>query len=116
VSFFSFIAAFLLLTEVLFTGNLLAKIILIFLFGISIVGSFAITFSISAGLFPKYTNSASGLMVASANLGMMIFQYVSGYMSEYYSRNSVLYINISLLFILIIVTAILNFHRKFDRT
>lgn len=115
ILFFSFIASFLLLIGVLFTGNLIAKNILIFLFGMSLAGNFTITFSISAGLFPKYTNSASGIMVAAANLGMMIFQYVSGYMSEYYSRNSVLYINISLLFILIIATSFLNFHRKFDR-
>jgi hypothetical protein len=46
----------------------------------------------------------------------MIFQYLSGYMSEYFSKNSVLYINISILFILIIITSFLNFHRKFDRT
>jgi len=113
---FSFAISFLLLMGVLFAGNLITKIILIFLFGISIAGNFTITFSIGVGLFPKYTNSASGLSVAFANLGIMIFQYLSGYMSEYYSKNSVLYINISILFILIILTSFLNFHRKFDRT
>ena len=113
---FSFIISFFLLIGVLFTGNLIAKNILIFLFGISIAGNFTITFSIGSGLFPKYTNSASGLTVAFANLGIMTFQYLSGYMSEYYSKNSVLYINISILFILIIITSFLNFHRKFDRT
>ncbi len=113
---FSFIISFLLLTGVLFTGNLIAKVILIFLFGVSIAGNFTITFSIGVGLFPKYTNSASGLTVAFANLGIMIFQYLSGYMSEYYSKNSVLYINISILFVLIILTSFLNFHRKFERT
>jgi len=114
--FFSFIISFFLLIGVLFTGNLIAKNILIFLFGISIAGNFTITFSISVELFPKYTNSASGLTVAFANLGIMVFQYVSGFMSEYYSRNSVLYINISILFILIIATALLNYSKKFSRT
>ena len=112
----SFIISFLLLIGVLFLGNLIAKLILIFLFGVAIAGNFTITFSIASGLFPKYTNSASGLTVAFANLGIMIFQYLSGYMSEYYSKNSVLYINISILFVLIILTSFLNFHRKFDRT
>jgi len=114
--FFSFIISFFLLTGVLFTENLIAKNVLIFLFGISIAGNFTITFSLSAELFPKYTNSASGLTVAFANLGIMVFQYVSGFMSEYYSRNSVLYINISILFILIIATAFLNYNKKFSRT
>ncbi|MFC2144749.1 MFS transporter, partial [Actinomycetota bacterium] len=112
----SFIISFFLLIGVLFIGNLITKLILIFLFGIAIAGNFTITFSIASGLFPKYTNSASGLSVAFANIGIMIFQYLSGYMSEYYSKNSVLYINISILFVLIILTSFLNFHRKFERT
>jgi len=113
---FSFTISFFLLIGVFFASNLIAKNILIFAFGIAIAGNFTMTFSIASGLFPKYTNSASGLSVAFANLGIMIFQYLSGYMSEYYSKNSVLYINISILFILIILTSFLNFHRKFDRT
>jgi predicted MFS family arabinose efflux permease len=113
---FSFAISFLILIGVLFVNNLIAKNVLIFLFGITIAGNFTITFSIASGLFPKYTNSASGLSFAFANLGMMTFQYLSGYLSEYYSKNSVLYINISILFVLIILTSFLNFHRKFDKT
>ena len=113
---FSFIVSFLFLIGILYADNLIAKIVLIALFGIAIAGNFTMTFSIASGLFPKYTNSASGLTVAFANLGVMMFQYLSGYMSEYYSKNSVLYINISILFILIILTSFLNFHKKFERT
>ncbi len=112
---FSFSISIFLLTGVLLCGNLAVKIILIFLFGIAISGNFSLTFSIASGLFPKHTNSASGLTVAFANLGMMIFQYLSGYMSEFFSKNSVLYINISLLLVLIVLTVLLNFHRKFQR-
>lgn len=113
---YSFTISFIILFGVLFTENLIAKIVLIFLFGVSIAGNFTITFSIGSGLFPKYTNSASGLSIAFANLGVMTFQYISGYMSEHYSKNSVLYINIAILFILIIITSFLNYHRKFDMT
>jgi MFS family permease len=112
----SFIISFLLLIGVLFSGNLIVKLSLIFLFGIAIAGNFTMPFSIASSLFPKYTNSASGLSLAFANIGIMIFQYLSGYMSEYYSKNSVLYINISILFVLIALTSFLNFHRKFERT
>ncbi len=113
---FSFTVAFFILLGVLFTENLIAKVILIFVFGIAIAGNFTLTFSIGSGLFPKYTNSASGLSIAFANLGVMTFQYISGYMSEHYSKNSILYINISILFILIIITSFLNYHKKFYRT
>ena len=112
---FSFSISIFLLSGVLLCGNLAVKIILIVLFGIAISGNFSITFSIASGLFPKHTNSASGLTVAFANLGMMIFQYLSGYMSEFFSKNSVLYINIALLAILIVLTALLNFQRKFQK-
>jgi len=115
ILFFSFTISIFLLAGILFVDNLVAKNIFIFLFGIGIAGNFSLTFSIASGLFPRHTNSASGLTVAFANLGMMIFQYLSGYMSEYFSRNSVLYINLTLLVILIVLTSFLNFHRKFQR-
>lgn len=111
---FSFIASFFLLVGILFMQDLIFKNILIFLFGIAIAGNFSITFSIASELFPEYANSASGLMVAFANLGVMVFQYLSGYFSEYYSKNSILYINITILLVLIILTSILNYHKKFN--
>jgi len=110
---FSFIASFFLLVGILFIQDLIFKNILIFLFGIAIAGNFSITFSIASELFPEYANSASGLMVAFANLGVMVFQYLSGYFSEYYSKNSILYINITILLVLIILTSVLNYHKKF---
>ena len=110
---FSFIASFFLLIGILFIQDLIFKNILIFLFGIAIAGNFSITFSIGSELFPEYANSVSGLMVAFANLGIMVFQYLSGYFSEYYSKNSVLYINIAILLVLIILTSILNYYKKF---
>ena len=103
---FSFTISIFLLIGVLFIGNLVIKNILIFLFGMSMAGNFSITFSISSEFFPRHTNSASGIIVAFSNLGVMVFQYTSGYFSEYYSRNSVLYIDISILLILISTTAV----------
>ena len=110
---FSFIASFFLLIGILFIQDLIFKNILIFLFGIAIAGNFSITFSIGSELFPEYVNSVSGLMIAFANLGIMVFQYLSGYFSEYYSKNSVLYIDIAILLVLIIFTSFLNYYKKF---
>lgn len=45
---------------------------------------------------------------AAAYLGSIIFQYVSGFMSEHFSKNSVLYIDISLLFIIFILAIVIN--------
>jgi len=110
---FSFIVSFFLLIGILFMQDLVFKNILIFLFGVAIAGNFSITFSIASELFPEHSNSASGLIVAFANLGIMVFQYLSGYLSEYYSKNSILYINIAILLVLIILASVLNYHKKF---
>ena len=112
---FSFIIGFLLLTGIVFAENLVIKNILIFMFGITVVGNFTISFSIASEFLPEYTNAASGLIFAFSNIGIIIFQYLTGYFSEYYSKSSVLYINISLLFILIIITSFLNYYRRFRR-
>ncbi len=115
VLFFSFSISFFLLIGVLFMDNLILKNIFIFLFGLNIAGNFTITFSIGSELFPEYANSASGLMLTFAHLGIMVFQYINGYTLEYWSKNSILYINKAILFILVVLTAILNLNRKFSR-
>jgi predicted MFS family arabinose efflux permease len=112
---FSFIASFFLLIGILFVQDMIFKNILIFLFGIAVAGNFPIVFSIASGLFPQYANSISGLMITFANLGVMVFQYLSGYFSEYYSKSSVIYINIFILLILIIIASILKYHKKFNK-
>ena len=116
--FFSFIISFSMLIGILLVNNIILKIIFIFLFGCSVSGSFALTFSIGTSLFPEYnyTNSVAGLLVTFGKLGIMVFMYLSGYLLEYYSKESVLYINISVLLILIVVTAILSFNKKLSGT
>jgi predicted MFS family arabinose efflux permease len=112
---FSFVISFFFLAGILFLDNLILKNILIFLFGINMAGNFTLTFSIGSELFPEYANSVSGLMVAFAHMGVMVFQYLSGYASEYWSKDSVLYINMAILFILIVLAAVLNLNKRFSR-
>lgn len=111
---FSAIISFLALIGVFFSSSLILKNIFVFLFGLSIAGNFTITYSIGTGLYPEYTNFASGFLVASANFGVMIFQYLGGYLSEHFSKNSVLYMDIILLFVLFLVILILNLSKKFS--
>ena len=111
----SFAAGFILLVGILFIDNLVIKNILIFLFGVAVVGNFTISFSVASGFLPKYNNAISGLTFAFSNIGIILFHYITGYMSEYHTRSSVLYINIILLFVLIILTSFLNYHWKFKK-
>jgi len=113
VLLFSAIISFAALAGVFFSSDLILKNILIFLFGAGIAGNFTITYSIGTDLHPGYTNFASGFLMASANLGVVIFQYLGGYFSEHFSKNSVIYIDILLLFVFFIFVLILNVGKKF---
>jgi len=111
---FSAIISFIALVGVFFTSDLILKNIFIFLFGVSIAGNFTITYSIGTGMYPEYTNFASGFLIASANFGVIIFQYLGGYLSEHFSKNSVLYMDIILLFAFFIAVLILNTGKRFS--
>lgn len=100
--------SFIFLLSVFLTHNMTAKIILIFLFGINVAGNFSLTFSMGLNIGPQFTNIVSGLLHASSYLGVILFQYLSGYLSEHFSKNSVLYIDLALLLLLVIVIAIMN--------
>jgi MFS family permease len=92
---------------IIFTGNLIAKIVFICLFGICICGIFSIIYSLSLDIGLKYTNTASGIIYAFSYLGTIIFQYLSGYLSEHFSKNSVLYIDAILIFALLAMSLII---------
>ena len=92
---------------IFFTNNLVAKIIFISLFGISICGIFSIIYSLSLDIGIQYTNTASGIIYAFSYVGAIIFQYLSGYLSEHFSKNSVLYIDVGLIFALLVLSLII---------
>ncbi len=100
--------SFIFLLSAFLVPDITAKVIFIFLFGVNIAGNFSLTFSMGLNIGAQFTNIVSSLLNASAYLGVVIFQYLSGYMSENFSKNSVLYIDLALLLLLIVVVAIMN--------
>jgi len=95
-----------------FVSNIIIKVILIFLFGINIAGNFSLIFSISLNVGLKYTSTISGFLHGSAYIGTIIFQYISGYVSEYFSEDSVLYIIMGLLAALLLVIIFTMRHKE----
>ena len=71
---------------IFFTNSILIKIILIFLFGLNICGIFSIIYSLSLDVGVEYTNAASGLIFSFSYFGIVIFQFLSGYLSEHWSE------------------------------
>jgi len=96
---------------VFFINNLVIKNIMLFMYGISVTGNFTFLIIIALNLGSKYASTIATYTHALAYLGSIIFQYLSGYMSENFSKNSVFYINIALLFVIFILAVVINSRR-----
>jgi MFS family permease len=100
--------SFVFMILIFFIRNLIIKNIMLFFYGICITGNFSFMVILSLNLGSKYASSIAAYTHAAAYLGSIIFQYVSGFMSEHFSKNSVFYIDISLLFIIFILAIVIN--------
>jgi predicted MFS family arabinose efflux permease len=107
------VIAFIAITGMIFVDIIIIKTILIFIFGLGLSAIFTITFSLGLEVTKKYAGSVSGLLMAMAYPGVIVFQYISGYMLENISANSVLILDAVLVFLLLISVIILNFRRVF---
>jgi len=109
------ILGFIFLLSSTFADSLIFKIIFIFLFGYNIIGLFEMTLSLSVKVKPNYTGSTSTLIFSFAYIAMIIFHYTIGYFSEKLSVESVMYIDLITLFLLIVFVGFLNFYSKFRK-
>ena len=100
--------SFVFMLLIFFIRNLIIKNIMLFIYGICITGNFSFMVILSLNLGSKYASSIAAYTHAAAYLGSIIFQYISGFMSEHFSKNSVFYIDISLLFIIFILAIVIN--------
>ena len=107
------IISFIAITGMVFVDNLIVKIIMIMLFGFGLSAIFTITFSLGIEVNKKYAGSVSGLLMAMAYPGVIIFQYLSGYMLENLSANSVLILDTVLVFLLLVSVVVLNYRKAF---
>lgn len=92
---------------IIFINIIVLKIILIFLFGLNIAGVFEIIYSLSLDIVGEHINIASSFIFFFNYLGIIIFQFLSGYLSEHFSKNSVLYIDAILLFLTFVFSIII---------
>jgi MFS family permease len=107
----SILISFVFFIFILFVNIIYIKIGLIFLFGLSIAGAFSIIFSLILEIYSEYANAASSLLFSFGYFGAIIFQFLGGFFSEYYSKNSILYMDAVLLFLLA-VSVLGLFHRR----
>jgi predicted MFS family arabinose efflux permease len=113
VLLYGIIISFISLTGLLFLDNLILKIVLILLFGFGLAATFTITFSLGIEINKKYAGSVTGLLMAATYPGVIIFQYLSGYLLEHLSKNSVLVLDTVLVFFLLVSVVVLNYKKAF---
>jgi MFS family permease len=109
----SFSIIFLVLT--LFIDNLILKSIFIFFFGLSLSANFILIISIALKDLREKYGAASGYLQAAEFVGIIIFQAVSGILSQYFMRSGIIYMNIILLIVIFIIVIFLN-SRKLVRS
>ncbi len=114
VLLYGVIISFISLIGILFIDNLIIKIIMIFIFGFGLAATFTITFSLGIEVSKKHAGSVSGLLMAAAYPGVIIFQYLSGYLLENLSKNSVLVLDAVLVFFLLVSVVMLNYRKAYS--
>ena len=96
------------LTLNLFIDSLILKAVIIFLFGFSLSANYILIISLGLkGLKEKYS-TASGYLQGAEFMGIIIFQAISGLLSEYLIKSGIIYMNIVLLLFLLVIVIILN--------
>ncbi|MCL5985495.1 MAG: MFS transporter [Actinobacteria bacterium] len=112
--FFS-VLAFVFLFISFFTDWIVLKIIFILLFGSSIASIAEIAWSVSIKQDPRYSGPITSMMMSYAWMGVVIFQYTTGFLTENFSRESLIYICLVALFLAVVFVSILSFHYKPDK-
>jgi MFS family permease len=100
--------SFVFMILIFFIKNLIIKNIILFFYGICITGNFSFMIILSLNIGSKYASPIVAYTHAIAYLGSILFQYVSGFMSEHFSKNSVFYIDTLLLLVIFILTVVIN--------
>jgi predicted MFS family arabinose efflux permease len=101
--FYSLIISLASILAINFSKALVMSVILVFLFGLSISSNGMIIISMGVKVFKKYNKNVAGFLMAASYLGVMFFQYLTGYLSENYTSGSVIYINVCLVLLSLII-------------
>ena len=108
------ILSFIFLFTSFFISLLVIKIVLILLFGFSIAAIALISISMGIKLKPRYSGSITSILSSFGWMGVVIFQYITGYLTENYSGVSLIYVSLTALFLLIVFTSILSYYYRLD--
>ncbi len=111
ILFITLITSLVFIGAIYYSNNLYFMILFVFLFGLSISSNGMLIISLGLKVYKKYNKTISGNLLAASYLGVICFQYLVGYFSEHYTSNSVIYINMIILFISLAIVIYIKFFK-----
>ena len=99
---YSSILAFVFLFTSIFIEQLTIKVILILFFGFSFAAVGALALATAIRHFQGYSGSVTSMISGFGWIGVVVFQYITGYLTEKISANSIVYISLAALLVMII--------------
>ncbi len=109
------ILSFIFLVSSVFIPNLILKTLSICLFGISFGGINSLMVSISISVSYEYSSYISSLIQGFSWSGVILFQYLTGFFSEYFTLSSTIYINSIAVFLLLVSVNLLIYIKKLKK-
>ena len=110
---YSAILAFIFLFTSFFIDQLIFKVIFILFFGFSYSAIAALTIPIGIRQNSRYSGSITSIITGFGWMGVVVFQYIAGYLTENISADSIIYISLAGLFLMVIFTNLLIYNKKF---
>ena len=112
VMFYSSLLAFVFLFISIFTQHLAAKFILILFFGFSFAAVGALALAAAIKQHQRYSGSVTSIIGSFGYTGVVVLQYLTGYLTENFSASSMIYVSLASVFLMVILTSLLGHSKK----
>jgi len=109
---YSSLLAFVFLFVSIFIKQLAVKFILILFFGFSFAAVGALALAAAIKKYKDYSGSLTSIISGYGWTGVVILQYVTGYLTEKISAGSMIYLSLAAIFLMIIFTSLLAYNKK----
>jgi len=100
------------LTLNLFVNNFIIKAIIIFMFGLSLSGNYILIISLGLKDIKEKYSASSRYLQGAEYMGIIIFQSLSGILSEHMVKSGIIYMNLSILLFLLVIVLLIKHRRR----
>lgn len=109
---YSSLLAFIFLFISIFINQMTAKFILFLFFGFSFAGVGALALAAAMKQHQSYSGSLTSIISGYGWTGVVVLQYVTGYLTEKFSASSMIYVSLAAVFLMLVFTSLLIYNIK----